>query len=173
MKTTLKKLGALLFAAVIAVSTYPAQVRAEESVETMQVESINAAKNTVGETSYQGLNNQTGASGMRSNMLTNMSLTATPKSDEITITVTTGSSFVAKKIGARDVIVYEKVLLGWKPIATAGDYTTNGVTYTFVAHCTSATKGKTYRVVCTHYAVDKNGVEYSKENETEQFVYSY
>ena len=173
MKTTVKKLGALLFAAVIAVSTYPAQVWAEESVETMQVESINAAKNTVGETSYQGLNNQTGASGMRSNMLTSTSLTATPKSDEITITITTASSFVAKKIGARDVIVYEKVLLGWKPIATAADYETNRNAYTFSAHCTNATKGKTYRVVCTHYAVDKNGVEYTRENETEQFVYSY
>ena len=173
MKTTFKKLGALLFAAVIAVSTYPAQVQAEESVETMRVESINATKNTAGETTYQGLNNQTGAIGMRSNMVTAATLTATPKSDEITITITTGSSFMAKKIGARDVIVYEKVFLGWKPIATAGDYTTNSTGYTFSAHCTNATKGKTYRVVCTHYAVDKNGVEYTRENETEQFVYSY
>ena len=173
MKTTVKKLGALLFAAVIAVSTYPAHVQAEESVETMQVESANASKNTVGELTYQGLHNQTGASGMRSNMLTSTTMSATPKSDEITITITTVSSFVAKEIGARDVIVYEKVFLGWKPIATASDYTTNSPAYVFSAHCTNATKGKTYRVVCTHYAVDSNGVEYTRENETEQFVYNY
>lgn len=173
MKTTFKKIGALLFAAVIAISTYPAQVQAEESVETMQVESTNAFKNIVGGTTYQGLNNQTGASGMRSNMLTNTIMKVTPKSDEISIDITTGSSFNAKEIGAKDVIVYEKVLLGWKPIATAADYVTNRTSYTFTAHCTNATKGKTYRVVCTHYAVDSNGVEYTRENETEQFTYSY
>ena len=49
---------------------------------------------------------------------------------------------------------------------------TNSTTFGGSCHCTNATKGKTYRVLCTHYAIESNGTEHTVANQSEEFVYN-
>lgn len=125
-----------------------------------------------GAVSYQGLYNVETSVQMRAPNITSASLGVTPRSNEILVEVYTGCNFVAKEIGTRNVYVQEKVWYGWKTIAQASNSEKNATSCAFSAHCTNATKGETYRVICTHYAIESNGTEHKIDNESETFVYN-
>lgn len=170
MKLTKRFLGLALTLMVATVST-PMNVFAEESVQTMQIVETNPEVNNVEET-YEGLNNFEQSPYMRGNSIIGANLTVTPRTNEILISMSTTANFTATKIGVREVYVQEKVWYGWKTIAQAADYTTNTNAFGGEASCTNAEKGKTYRVLCTHYAIDSNGIEHTASNQSTEFVYN-
>ena len=70
----------------------------------------------------------------------------------LSITLDTTASQIANEIGARDIILQEKTLFGWKDITIGNDCTYNSDVYSGGYIYTLATAGTTYRVKCTHYA---------------------
>lgn len=166
-----KRFLGLALAAILAFTVNPVSVSAKESVENMNVvaESNNIIEEDV---VYEGESNFEMSRMARGSSISAASLRVTPRTDEILIEMITGCSFVASKVGVRDVYVQEKVWYGWKTIAQAADYNTNVTSFVGSCHCTNATKGKTYRVLCTHYAIESNGTEHVVENQSEEFVYN-
>lgn len=155
---------------VIAVVSNPMNVSAEETVQIMQMVEVTAEEE--GGIAYEGMDNFSNSQNMRGSTITAANLTVTPRTSEILIEVSTVCSFNATKVGVREVYVQEKVWYGWKTIAQAADYATNTTVYSGQTHCTNATKGKTYRVLCTHYAIESNGTEHTVANQSEEFVYN-
>lgn len=167
----IKKILGLGLAIVLAFTANPVSVSAKEIIETMKVvncEVIGGDNDVV----YEGENDFEMSKYARGNSIISASLRVTPRTDEILIEVVTGCSFVASKVGVRDIYVQEKVWYGWKTIAQAAGYSENLTTYSGQCHCTNATKGKTYRVLCTHYAIESNGTEHTVANQSEEFVYN-
>lgn len=171
MKRVQKNVLGFLLAIVLVVVGSPISVHAEEAVQQMEIQKnvSDAAKRTP---VYKGLYDFEVPGGVRANRITSVSLGATPRSNEILIDVSTSTNFAAKKIGVRDVYVQEKVWYGWKTIAQAADYDESTSLFSAQIHCTNAEKGKTYRILCTHYATDSSGAEYTQANQTEEFVYN-
>lgn len=173
-KSEKTNMGLLLLAIILLANiVFPMNVNAAGQVDNLhlyQTETLDLISGN--DVVYEGLNNFEASPYIRANSIVNASLRVTPRSNEILIEVYTGCNFVATKVGVKDVLVQEKVWYGWKTIATAGDYGTNAVSYGASAHCTNAEKGKTYRVLCTHYAIDSSGVEHTLANQSEEFVYN-
>lgn len=170
MKRVQKNVLGFLLAVVLVVVGSPIHVHAEEEVWQMEIQR-NVSDTEKKTPAYKGLYDFEIPGGVRANRIASVSLGATPKSNEILIDVSTSTNFVAKKVGVRDVYVQEKVWYGWKTIAQAADYDENTSLFSAQIHCTNAEKGKTYRVLCTHYATDSSGAEYTQTNETQEFVY--
>ena len=170
MKFTKRFLGVAL-SMMVAVVSNPMNVSAEEAVQTMQIIEVNSEVEDT-EVTYEGVNNFEQSQLMRGSSITGANLTVTPRTSEILIEFSTTCSFTATKVGVRDVYVQEKVWYGWKTIAQAADYDTNSNFFSGQASCTNAEKGKTYRVLCTHYAIDSNGTEHTASNQSEEFVYN-
>lgn len=166
-----KRFLGLALAVVLAFTVNPVSVSAKENIQTMDIVDKSNIGNNEGVT-YEGENNFETSRLARGNGIVSASLRVTPRTSEILIEVSTGSSFVASEIGVKNVYVQEKVWYGWKTIAQAADYDTNTYLYAGQCHCTNATKGKTYRVLCTHYAIESNGTEHVVENQSEEFVYN-
>lgn len=169
MKAFKSKILVLLLVMVISCVNCSMYALAAESLETMQVEENGFTNDTL---SYAGLYDVNVSIQMKSPAITSASLRVTPRSNEILVEVDTGCNFVAKEVGIRNVYVQEKVWYGWKTIAQASDSEKNTTSCAFSAHCTNATKGETYRVICTHYAIESNGTEHKIDNESETFVYN-
>lgn len=170
MKLTKSILGIAL-SMVIAIVSSPMNVSAEEAVRVMQIVEVNEATDEAG-TVYEGVNNFTKSQNMRGNTIATANLTVTPRTNEILVSVSTIASFTATKIGVKELYVQEKVWYGWKTIAQAADYNVNSNAFGGQVSCTNATKGKTYRVLCTHYAIESNGTEHIVANQSEEFVYN-
>lgn len=170
MKALKKKLLGLFLVTIVACVNSPMHVLAAETVEAMQVEA--AGSYVEDAVVYRGVYDVATSEYVKSPLITSASLRVTPRSNEILIEVYTGCNFVSKEVGTRNVCVQEKVWYGWKTIATASDGVANSTSHSFAAHCTNATKGQTYRVICTHYAIESNGTEHAIDNESETFVYN-
>lgn len=166
----LKRFLGLALAVVFAVVAAPVDVSAQELVQTMGVTESNA--DNYSDVEYKGVNDFESSPFVRSNKIIAAGLAVTPRTDEILITFGTTSSFIAKTMGVRDIYVQEKVWYGWKTIAQATGSRDNSGIYSGQCRCTNATKGKTYRVLCTHFAIESNGTEHIVENKSETFVYN-
>lgn len=169
MKNFKRFLG-LALAVVFAVVATPVDVSAKEIVQIMGVTECNDDKFSNAE--YEGVNNFESSPLARSNKIIAAGLAVTPRTNEILITFGTTSNFIAKTIGVRNIYVQEKVWYGWKTIAHATGSTDNSGIYSGQCRCTNATNGKTYRVLCTHFAIESNGTEHIVENKSETFVYN-
>ncbi len=169
MKRVQKNVLGFLLTVVFVVVGSPIPVHAEEAIQQMEIQ---RNVSDPSQPTYHGLYDLELPKGVRANRISAASLGVTPRSDEILIEVGTSTNFVAKKIGVKDLFVQEKVWYGWKTIAQAADYDENTSSFGGQVHCTNAEKGKTYRVVCTHYAIDSNGAERTLANESEEFVYN-
>jgi len=165
-----KKILGLTLAIVLAVVANPVSVSAKESVQNMVIIGEHGDEHTF--KSYEGENNFETSKMARSGGIVAASLVVTPRSNEIYIAMSTTTSFIASKVGVKNVYVQEKVWYGWKTIAQAADYDTNSNVFGGSCKCTNATKGKTYRVLCTHYAIESNGTEHTVANQSEEFVYN-
>lgn len=170
MKFAKRFLGIAL-SMVIAMIGNSMTVSAEELVQTMQITEMNSVAEDV-EVVYEGINNFERSVQSRGNGIISATLNVTPRTNEILIEMSTTCSFIATKVGVKNVYVQEKVWYGWKTIAKAADYAANSNTFGGDASCTNAEKGKTYRVLCTHYAIESNGTEHIVENQSEEFVYN-
>ena len=160
----------IVLAVVVATVNIPVNVHAEEALQVMEMETVSSISKV--KVSYEGVNNYESSMNVRGNSITSATLTVTPRTSEILVAVGTSCSFTATKVGVRDLYVQEKVWYGWKTIAQAADYSTNRSSFAGQVHCTNATKGKTYRVLCTHYAIESNGTEHVVANQSEEFVYN-
>lgn len=175
MKRLLKRLiGIGLASVILMMVNRPMNALAADSVEIIQINSL-SNEETIPEDAvvYEGIYNFEGSQFERGNNITTASLKVTPRSDEIIIEVITSCSFNATRIGVRNVYVQEKVWYGWKTIAFLENaYEENSGSYAGGGPCKTAEKGKTYRVLCTHYAIESNGTEHIVENQSEEFVYN-
>lgn len=92
--------------------------------------------------------------------------------DGLYIHIATWASKEASVVGVRDIVLEEKRLLGWHPVATcdggeAYDTTYYGGSFTYE----DAVYNKKYRVTCTHYGtVDSPAEVY---HETIAYTYNY
>lgn len=79
---------------------------------------------------------------------------------------------VASVIGVKDIKVQQKMWYGWKTVLTSsGAENQNENVFACTLTYSEAVKGKTYRVLCTHYAnVD---VYEEFENDTGAFKFTY
>lgn len=93
-------------------------------------------------------------------------------SDGLYVHVATHASQVASVVGVKDIVLEEKTLLGWHPVATcvggeAYNTTYFGGSFTYK----DAVYNKKYRVTCTHYGtVDSPAEVY---HETIAYTYNY
>lgn len=88
------------------------------------------------------------------------------------ITFVTRSTVEAEEIGIKDFVLQEKTLFGgWTdiPVKNYCDYDTD--THAGSVVYVRAVEGKTYRALCTHYAII-DGVEYTLDAETGEIVYN-
>jgi len=170
MKIVKRFLG-LALSMVVALTGSSLKVSAEELVQVMQIAEMDTFREEA-EIVYEGLDNFEQSKYARGNSIISATLNVTPRTNEILIEASTTCSFIATKVGVREVYVQEKVWYGWKTIAQAADYNTNSNTFGGQASCTNAVKGKTYRVLCTHYAIESNGTEHTVSNQSEEFVYN-
>ena len=88
------------------------------------------------------------------------------------MTFSTACVGTASVIGVKDIKVQQKMWYGWKTVLTS-DGAENKNENVFACDLTysEAVKGKTYRVLCTHYAnVD---VYEEFENDTGAFKFTY
>lgn len=174
MKRFLKRLIGIGLASVFFVVSSPVSVLAADSVELLQVSGLGETE-TIPEdaVTYEGIYNFEESPFQRGNNITAASLKVTPRSDEILIEILTSCNFVATKVGGKKVYVQEKVWYGWKTVAYLEDsHAVDCGSHLFETHCTVAEKGKTYRVLCTHYAVESNGTEHIVDNQLQEFVYN-
>lgn len=167
----LKKILGLGLAIVLAFTANPVSVSAKEIIQTMSMFSENIIEDDT-QISYEGLNNYEMSRFARGNGIIAANLTVTPRTNEILITAGTTTNFIASTIGIKNVYVQEKVWYGWKTIAQTSGQDSNTYVYDGQCSCTNATKGKTYRVLCTHYAIESNGTEHTVANQSEEFVYN-
>lgn len=170
MKFTKRFLG-LALSMIVAITGSSMTASAETLVQTMQMAEADVLVKSV-ENVYEGVNNFERLVQSRGNGIIAASLNVTPRTSDILIDVSTTCSFIASKVGVREVYVQEKVWYGWKTIAQAADYNTNSNVFSGETSCTNAVKGKTYRVLCTHYAIESNGTEHTVSNQSEEFVYN-
>lgn len=170
MKNVKRFLG-LTLAVVLAFTANPVSVSAKEIIKTMEITGEEKVVNSE-KVVYEGENDFEMSKLVRGSTITAASLRITPRTSEILIEFVTGCNFVASKVGVKNVYVQEKVWYGWKTIAQAASYDANVTSYAGQCKCTNATKGKTYRVLCTHYAIDSNGTEHVVANQSEEFVYN-
>lgn len=75
-------------------------------------------------------------------------------SNGVGVSFSENATVSANKIGCKDIVLEEKTgPFSWRQIDIQSGYATNSLTYAGSATYTGATKGKTYRATCTHYAV--------------------
>lgn len=89
----------------------------------------------------------------------------------VQITFATRATQTADEIGVKNVVVQEKTLFGWKDIPASTYYSNNSWYYIGGIVYTSATKGTTYRVKCTHYA-KFGSTELTLDNTSSELVYN-
>lgn len=78
----------------------------------------------------------------------------------------------ADMIGCKDIVLEEKTgPFSWRQIDIQGGYLNNSMEYGGSATYTGATKGKTYRATCTHYAVF-GGRTVTAKGSTGEMVYN-
>ena len=172
MRIVKRNIMGLLLSLVLIVSC-SINVMAADVVQNMEFQQI--CLDGMGENDqvvYEGIYNCKNSPLMRSPIISAASLRVTPRSNEIYIEITTSCNFTATKVGVSDVLVQEKVWYGWKTIASGSDYELNSTSFSGSTHCTTAQKGKTYRVLCTHYAIESNGTKHTVANQSEEFVYN-
>ena len=95
------------------------------------------------------------------------------RADEgLCITFTTSCAGAANVIGVKDIKIQQKMWYGWKTMLISnGGENQNDSVYSCSITYEEAVKGKTYRVLCTHYAnVD---VYEEFENDTGAFKFTY
>lgn len=81
------------------------------------------------------------------------------------------ASDYADEIGCRNIILEEKNGSSWKKIYVEGGSYKNSLSYGGTAVYRNATKGKTYRATCTHYA-KFGAVEQTMDSSTGEMVYN-
>lgn len=171
MKTIAKKVFGALFAVTLIFSSNSMSALAAEGVEELTMQQGVVAEETVTGSVYEGIYNVKDAALVRANAITSKSLDVS-KSSGIVIHVTTTCNFTASKVGIKNLAVQQKVWYGWKDVATmSNDYASSTWSYNASTTYSGAVSGETYRVVCTHYAIESNGVEHAQYNETGSFVY--
>ena len=152
----------------------PMNALAADSVEILQINGENDTE-AIPEDAvvYEGIDNFEGSRFVRGNSIITASLKVTPRSDEILLECITACNFDAPKVGTKNLYVQEKTWYGWKTIAFLPDsHEEDTTSHSFATHCRTAQKGETYRVLCTHYAIEEDGTEHIVENESEEFVYN-
>ena len=92
-------------------------------------------------------------------------------SNGVIVTYTTQFSARASEIGAKDIVLYEKIGNTWHAYNVPQASCSNATSYSGSGTYTNAVKGRTYKATCTHYAV-YNGVTYTLGNSTYEFVYN-
>lgn len=99
-----------------------------------------------------GISIQSYAAEGSSGTLVNCSISISSASNGVRIIVNTLSTTSANEIGAKDIVLQEKVNGSWKNINISGGSNNNSDSYGMSAVYTGAVKGRTYRAYCTHYA---------------------
>ena len=92
------------------------------------------------------------ASAASSGVLSTCTLSISCEEEGIRISFSENSSPNADEIGCKDILLEEKNGSEWKKIYITGGSNKNANYYGGTAVYRNATKGKTYRASCTHYA---------------------
>lgn len=94
------------------------------------------------------------------------------RTEGLVMSFTTSCIGTASVIGVKDIKVQQKMWYGWKTVLTSsGAENQNETVFACTLTYSEAVKGKTYRVLCTHYAnVD---VYEEFENDTGAFKFTY
>lgn len=94
------------------------------------------------------------------------------RTEGLVMTFSTASLGTASVIGVKDIKVQQKMWYGWKTVLTSpGAENQDQSIFACTVTYSEAVKGKTYRVLCTHYAnVD---VYEEFENDTGAFKFTY
>lgn len=106
-----------------------------------------------------GMTLQVQAAERSNGSLISCDISVSSASNGVRITITTKATASASQIGAKNVVLQENVNGTWKNINISGGYDTNTDTYSGSTTYTSAIKGRSYRVSCTHYAVFSSGTK--------------
>ncbi len=102
----------------------------------------------------------------------NCDITMAFRQEGLVMSFTTASLGTASVIGVKDIKVQQKMWYGWKTVLTSdGAENQEDCIFAYNLTYSEAVKGKTYRVLCTHYAnVD---VYEEFENDTGAFKFTY
>lgn len=92
-------------------------------------------------------------------------------SNGVEVSFVTTANQSANEIGVKNVVLQEKTTFGWTNITIADHYKSSSDIYSGGVVYTGATKGKTYRVYCTHYA-KFGSTELTLYNITGELVYN-
>lgn len=103
--------------------------------------------------------------------LTECILSISCSSKGVMVSFGENSTTVANEIGCKNIILEEKNGSSWKVINITGGSDTNSLDYAGYAIYEGATKGKTYRASCTHYA-KYGSVTKTLDSSTGEMVYN-
>lgn len=160
---TQKKIVAFIIALAFAIGIPAQEVRAQE---------MNANEPSISEvTIYEGQEVVTYGIQPRTTML-NCDIIMAFRTEGLVMSFTTSCLGTASVIGVKDIKVQQKMWYGWKTVLTSsGAESKDDAIFACDLTYSEAVKGKTYRVLCTHYAnVD---VYEEFENDTGAFKFTY
>lgn len=160
---TQKKIVAFIIALAFAIGIPVQEVRAQE---------MNANEPSISEvTIYEG-QEVVAYSIQPSTTMLNCDIIMAFRTEGLVMSFTTSCLGTASVIGVKDIKVQQKMWYGWKTVLTSsGAENEDAAIFACDLTYSEAVKGKTYRVLCTHYAnVD---VYEEFENDTGAFKFTY
>lgn len=118
-----------------------------------------------------GMSMQVSAAEKAVGSLAGCMISISSESNGIRVAISTSATATANTIGAKDIILQEKINGSWKDIKINGGAESNSSSYNGSTVYTGAVKGRVYRASCTYYAT-YGGTTITAKGQTGELVFN-